>query len=67
VAASRRVRVPGRIIDVLLVTVVVIAAIWLALLLYHNYFGGHVEAPAAVGAQDSSGAPALAAAHFATR
>jgi len=58
--------VRGRIIDILLVIVAVIAAIWLALLLYHNYFGGHVQAPTEVGARDGSAA-AFAAARFATR
>jgi hypothetical protein len=57
--------VRGRLIDILLLIVALIAAIWLALLLYHNYFGGHVEPPAAVGARGSGGS--FPAARFATR
>ena len=42
-------RVRGRIVDYLLIAAAIIAALWLAALLYHNYFGGHVERAEAPG------------------
>lgn len=38
----------GKLIDLLLILIAVVAAIWLAMLVYHNRLGGHVAPPAAV-------------------
>jgi hypothetical protein len=40
--------VRGRIIDLILVIAAIIGVIWLALLIYHNHLGGHVERSPAV-------------------
>jgi len=39
--------VRGRVVDIVLVAAVVIGALWLSLLVYHNHFGGHAPAPEA--------------------
>lgn len=46
----------GRIIDLILLIAAIIGVIWLALLIYHNHFGGHVGRQPAV-AENGAGAP----------
>lgn len=36
----------ARIVDLLLLIAAILGALWLAALVYHNRFGGHVERPA---------------------
>lgn len=40
---GRRARRRWRVLDVLLLIAALLGALWLAALLYHNHFGGHVE------------------------
>jgi len=46
--------VRGKLIDTLLIVAALIAAIWLATLVYHNRLGGHVEHPDAVAGNSGS-------------
>jgi hypothetical protein len=47
----------ARAIDWLLILAALIGALWLGSLLYHNYFGGHVERDDAAGNAAVSSAP----------